>query len=107
MNGRLERRAARLDYLHGLARDREAIALTIPPDLDLSDEERDDIALINAVLDAERELRARRWAALEALLPMVPPGGDVDEVLYLRSPDNRRAILLMLDVGWFWPVPPD
>lgn len=98
----LVKRAARLAYMHGMAIEREAIALAVPDGLELSDEEHEDVLLINAILEAEHELRRRQWAALEALLPLIPPGGDESEVVYLPRPLALRAVLLARACGWFW-----
>lgn len=64
------------------------------------------VALVNALLDAERERRARQWAALERLLPMIPPGGGIlEEVVHLPRKRAAQAAGLALDCGWFWPGP--
>ena len=63
----------------------------------------DDIALVNAMLDVERSRRGKVWAALEALLPLIPPGGDVSELIYLPANLRAKALRLAMDCGWFWP----
>lgn len=65
-------------------------------------EANDDIALVNAMLDVERSHREKQWAALEALLPLIPPGGDVSEVIYLPRHHAVRALRLLFDCGWWW-----
>jgi hypothetical protein len=57
------------------------------------------------LLDIEREHQARQWAALEALMHLIPPGGDVSEVVYLPRPLALRAARLALDCGWFCAAP--
>jgi predicted lipid carrier protein YhbT len=99
---RIATRGERLDFLLELARHRDAIALAIPDDLELSDDERADVALTNALLDVEHECKARQWAALEALLPLIPPGGDEREVVYLPRRQALRAVRLTIECGWFW-----
>jgi hypothetical protein len=53
----------------------------------------------------ERERRDRQWEALSQLLALVPPGGDLDEVIHLRAADLRAAVLAAIDCGWFAPAP--
>jgi hypothetical protein len=101
----IQKCSARLRVLLDMARDRHAIAFTVPDDLDLTDEELEAVYLTNALLDIEREHRARQWAALEALLPLIPSGGDVSELVYLPRPLALRAARLVLHCCWFCAAP--
>jgi len=99
---RVQKRAHRLGFLLQMARDREAIAFTIPDGLELSDKERADIALANALLESERERRQREWVAVEALLPLIPPGGNEGDVSYLPRAVAARAVRLVFACVWAW-----
>jgi hypothetical protein len=63
------------------------------------------VRLADTLLRAERERRDRQWHALGQLLALVPPGGDLDEVIHLRAADLRAAVLAAIDCGWFAPAP--
>jgi hypothetical protein len=71
-----------------------------------TEDELADIDLCNALLDLERFVESKRverqWEALEELLPLVPPGGDVREVVYLPADLAVRAARLALRCGWFF-----
>lgn len=101
---RIRRRAARLAYLLDLARRREAFMFTEPQGLELTDEEREDVYLANALLEAACEIDIRRWAALEALLPLIPPGGDESDTVHLPRHQAIRAAVHARVCGWFWFV---
>lgn len=103
----IEERAERLAMLMQFADESEATELEI--DMESAHaphwrimEAQDDFALVNAMLDVERSHREKQWAALEALLPLIPPGGDVSEVIHLPRPNAVRALRLLFACGWWW-----
>jgi hypothetical protein len=76
-------------------------------ELDFEPEEAvaETFGLANALLQAERERLARAWSGLEQLLALVPPGGSLDEVIYLPAVEMRRALLAAYDCGWLRDAP--
>jgi hypothetical protein len=62
----------------------------------------DDLALINACLEVEQELRERAYATIERLLTYTSMlGGDLDEPLHvLPLPDFADAAVCLFELGW-------
>jgi hypothetical protein len=69
----------------------------------------DDLALLNACLDAEQESRAHEFAALERLLPLLQwSDGTLDErIVALPQASFARAALLLYTLGWVTPTKED
>jgi hypothetical protein len=67
----------------------------------------DDLALTNACLEVEEELRQRGYAAIERLLATVSGAqGDLTErVVALPEPEALRALGDLSDVGWIYRTP--
>jgi hypothetical protein len=99
---RIWQRGMRVASLHGMAFEECAGQLIASGDLAFSDDELADLDLCNALLEVEHYCRERQWEALEALLPLIPPGGDVSEVVHLPRPLAVRATHLAMRCGWFW-----
>lgn len=70
-----------------------------------------ELALVNACLEVERDLRARQWAALEALLALwarVPDGHGRDAAAWALGVDEQlRLALLAVRLGWWYDAPED
>lgn len=104
---RIRLRCARVSGYYDLAVE-EGINVEFVPGAGtpFSDDELADVALCNSLLDleryTERQRVQRQWVALEALLPLIPPGGDVSEVVYLPRSLAVRAARLALACGWFF-----
>lgn len=105
-DARIVRRGLSVASFYSLARERGTYMLLPGIDVSFTTDEFADIELCNALLDLEREAewkaRRRQWAALEALLPLIPPGGDVSEIVFLPRDHALRAARLALRCGWFW-----
>jgi len=67
--------------------------------------DEEDVALINACLGAEWELRNRHWRALEQLLAAIPPGGSYEEVVYLPRQRALPALRALATLRWLGDGP--
>lgn len=68
----------------------------------------EDLALINACLEVEADLREQACAALERLLALLPPGGKgtlTERVTALPQPAFATAALALMDAGWVYGAP--
>jgi hypothetical protein len=59
-----------------------------------------DRALAQACLDVERGMRRREWVALEALLPAIPPGGEICDIYDLPADQAVPALRAAQACGW-------
>jgi hypothetical protein len=88
--------------------ERGDIPLT-PRDVELAHAvDAEDLALINACLEVEADLRERACAALERLLALLPPGGEgtlTERVTALPQPAFAAAALALMDAGWTYGAP--
>lgn len=78
------------------------IALS-PAEVALLEEAGDeDLALVNACLEIEDELRERSYAAVERLAASVAgkPGELDDRIRSLPDPEVKRAIYDLYELGW-------
>lgn len=65
----------------------------------------DDLALLNACLVVEAELRQQAFAALERLLALLPPGGTgglAEHVARLPPPAFAAAASALYELGWIY-----
>jgi hypothetical protein len=101
---RIARRAERLAYLLNMPWQHERAIFDELDGIPLDADEREDVYLANALLSAGYEITDRRWRALEALLALIPPGGDESETAFLPRGDAVRAAVCARACGWFWFV---
>jgi|GEM_PF-6439567 len=104
---RIACRSLSVARFYGLAvEDGINVGLVPGGDLPWTVDELADIDLCNALLDLERYVESKRvkrqWEALEELLPLIPPGGNLSEVVYLPRSLAVRAARLALRCGWFF-----
>ena len=88
--------------------ERGDIPLT-PHDVELAKAvDAEDLALINACLELEADLREQACAAHERLLALLPPGGEgslTERVSALPQPAFAVAVLALMDAGWVYGAP--
>jgi hypothetical protein len=68
----------------------------------------EDLALINACLEVEADLREQACAALERLLALLPAGGEgtlSERLTALPQPAFAAAALALMDAGWTYGAP--
>jgi hypothetical protein len=97
---RLELRADVVWAMHAYAR--EHAAAHIKP-VDLPDEAIENIALANALLKVEHEALAEEFRQLERLLSLIPPGGEIGEIVFLPWPKMSPAMRSALALRWLSP----
>jgi hypothetical protein len=73
----------------------------------VEDIDEDDVALLNACLEIERELRERAFAAIARLsVEVAGRHGDLnDRIRALPPGEVSRALLDLDEAGWFFPAP--
>lgn len=66
----------------------------------------EDLALVNACLEVEAELREQACAALERLLVLLPPGGNLTERVAALPPlAFADAASALYEAGWVYGAP--
>ena|SRR5215210_4855852 len=90
----------------GIERGHVAAGL-LPQDVELASAvDAEDLALVNACLEVEAELREQALAALERSLALLPSGGDLAERLAaLPQPAFVAAVSELYGVGWAYGAP--
>lgn len=102
----VSRRAERLRLLLDLAHEDGAKALALGAGTHNDAEARESLALVNACLAVEYQLRERQWRALERLLSLVPPhGGELRDVLYLPGTTGLIGLSAAHSLGWLDVAP--